>query len=116
MIYVFGSNLAGRHGVGSAKVAREQYRAEYGVGVGRTGDAYAIPTKDHSLVTLPIEVIEAHIKDFMGYAKQHPELKFYITRVGCGLSGYKHQQMAPLFKDAPANCELTLYWQQINNK
>lgn len=110
MIFVFGSNLAGRHGKGAALDARREYGAVYGVGVGRTGDAYAIPTKGHSLQTLPLYVIAGYVKDFILYATDHPELEFFVTRVGCGLAGYSDDQIAPLFAGAPPNCELPKAW------
>jgi hypothetical protein len=103
-IFVFGSNLAGRHGKGAAMHARSHHGAVYGVGKGRTGNSYAIPTKDEKLVPLPLHAIEAHVEDFLKYARRHPELQFRVTKVGCGLAGYKQEQMAPLFADAPANC------------
>lgn len=97
-IFVFGSNLAGRHGKGAALAAKESHGAKYGVGVGRTGNAYAIPTKDQNLKTLPIAEIAKHVKDFLAYAKSNPELSFQLTPVGTGLAGYKHQDIAPLFR------------------
>jgi hypothetical protein len=97
-VFVFGSNLAGRHGAAGAKHARENYGARYGVGVGRTGDAYAIPTKDHGLMVLPLDVIALHIRTFIAYAANNPELKFGLTHVGCGLSGYDWESdIRPLF-------------------
>lgn len=102
-IFVFGSNLAGRHGKGAALAARRQYGAEYGVGVGLTGDAYAIPTKSATLTTLPLAHIAGHVDDFLAYARAHPELTFNVTRVGCGLAGYTDAQIAPLFAGAPAS-------------
>lgn len=110
MIFVFGSNLAGRHGKGAALHARKHHSAEYGVGVGRTGDSYAIPTKDERLKTLPIEMIDRYVIDFIIYAKLHPELKFEVTRIGCGLAGYKQYEIAPLFKGSPDNCILPEGW------
>lgn len=97
-IFVFGSNLAGRHGKGAALAAKQSHGAKYGVGVGRTGNAYAIPTKDQNLKTLPITEIAKYVKDFLAYAKNNPELSFQLTPVGTGLAGYKHQDIAPLFK------------------
>ena len=110
-IFVFGSNLAGRHGKGAALAARQQYGAVYGVGVGRTGNAYAIPTKDARLRVLPIATIAQHVGDFLTYASQHPELTFLVTRVGCGLAGYTDDQIAPLFAGAPDNCQMPDEWQ-----
>jgi len=97
-IFVFGSNLAGRHGKGSAKKARLKYGAEYGVGKGRTGNAYAIPTKDHNLQTLSLRKISKYINKFFHYAYEHQELRFRVVKIGCGLAGYSEKQVKPLFK------------------
>ncbi|MGE5510345.1 MAG: hypothetical protein ACM31O_03725 [Bacteroidota bacterium] len=109
-IFVFGSNLAGRHGRGAALHARKHYQAIYGVGVGRTGNAYAIPTKDADLKTLPLERIAAYVADFLVYARAHPELVFQVTPVGTGLAGYRHIDIAPLFRGAPDNCLMPQEW------
>lgn len=103
VIFVFGSNLAGRHGKGAALSAKLDWGAEDGVGVGRTGSAYAIPTKDARIKTLPLPIIRIFVADFLDYARQHPELNFRLTAIGTGLAGYKPAQIAPMFKDAPAN-------------
>ena len=106
MIFVFGSNLAGIHGAGAALHARNEYGAKLGVGIGRTGESYAIPTKDERIKTLPLNRIEQYINGFIAYAIDHPELKFNVTAIGCGLSGYTPAAIAPIFKDAPNNCIL----------
>jgi hypothetical protein len=113
MIFVFGSNLAGRHGKGAALFARANHGAVYGQGVGRTGNSYAIPTKDAKLQTLPLPTIRSYILDFLDYAKAHPELTFNVTRVGCGLAGYTDQDIAPLFAGHPANCNMPPEWEQL---
>lgn len=106
-IFVFGSNLAGRHGKGAALYARQHFGAQYGVGVGPTGRCYAIPTKDWYLKTLPLEFILEHVIQFIEYAKRHPELKFLVTPIGTGLAGYTVEQIRPLFpKQLPENVEL----------
>lgn len=110
MIFVFGSNLAGRHGKGAALEARNRYGAEYGVGFGRTGEAYAIPTKDERLEPLPLARIRPYVNVFLAYAASHPEERFNVTRVGCGLAGYTDAEIAPMFATAPANCDLPSGW------
>jgi hypothetical protein len=105
-IFVFGSNLAGRHGRGAALWARRHRGAVYGQGVGPQGRAYAIPTKDRHLNVLPLGVIADHVQQFMSYARVHPELQFELTPIGCGLAGYRPDQIAPMFADAPANVSL----------
>jgi hypothetical protein len=105
-IFVFGSNLAGRHGAGSALQAVKHHHAVYGVGVGPTGTAYAIPTKDEKLGVLPLSVIRGHVIDFLNYAERNPQLHFRIVAIGCGLAGYTPEQIAPMFADAPDNCIL----------
>ena len=112
-IFVFGSNEAGRHGKGAALHARKHYGAKYGVGLGRTGDAWAIPTKDGQLRTLPLERIEQYVREFLVYAEQHPELMFKVTAIGTGLAGYRHEDIAPMFARAPANCRLPEEWQKL---
>ena len=107
---MFGSNLAGRHGKGAALHARVRYGAEYGVGEGRTGDAYAIPTKDAKLRTLPVSTVRIHVGRFIEYATENSDLFFRVTRVGCGHAGHTDSSIAPLFRDAPMNCMLPEYW------
>jgi hypothetical protein len=97
-IFVFGSNLAGRHGAGAAKAAARYYGAQYGVGKGRTGRAYALPTKDEELNTLSHEIIQDFVDRFINYVEINSHLKFWMTRVGCGLAGYKDEDIAPLFQ------------------
>lgn len=109
-IFVFGSNLAGRHGAGSAKAAWQNHGAQSGVGHGRTGNAYAIPTKDRHLKVLPLPEIAAYVDVFIGYAKAHPELVFDVVRIGCGLAGYYDIQIAPMFRESPKNVNLPEGW------
>lgn len=109
-IFVFGSNLAGRHGLGAAKDAHRLYGAVYGRGIGRQGRSYAIPTKDENIQTLPLERIQVYITQFIDYARRHPELLFDVTRIGCGHAGYTDQRISPLFKGAPKNVQLPTGW------
>lgn len=110
MIFVFGSNRAGRHGKGAALTAKIDFGAEYGVGEGRTGDAYAIPTKGYYLERLSLRDIKYHVDNFIDYAYKHPELEFYVTRIGCGLAGYTDKDISPMFEGAPKNCKLPKKW------
>lgn len=102
-IFVFGSNLAGRHGKGAALYARKKYGAIYGQGIGLQGESYGIPTKDEKIKTLPLERIKPHVDQFIEFAKDHPEMMFYVSPVGCGLAGYVPAQIAPLFKNVTSN-------------
>jgi hypothetical protein len=112
-IFVFGSNLAGRHGKGAALTAYRKYGAIYGQGVGMQGSSFAIPTKDEQLNTLPVNKIEKHVNNFIKYAVLNPDLTFQVTRIGCGLAGYDDADIAPLFEDAPVNCILPVGWRNI---
>ena len=112
-VYAFGSNLKGIHGAGSALVARRLFGAQLGVAYGPTGRSYAIPTKDYNLNTLQLYYIEQYIALFKRYAKEHPELKFFVTAIGCGLAGYTHADIAPFFRDAPLNCSLPFEWKDL---
>jgi len=109
-IFVFGSNRAGIHGAGAARAAHQFYRAQWGLGEGLQGDSYAIPTKDENLKTLPLEDVAAHVAKFIIVANCRKDLYFFVTRIGCGLAGFTDEQIAPLFKDAPVNCELPEGW------
>lgn len=102
-VFVFGSNLAGRHGKGAALHARQHHGAIYGVGEGRQGNSYAIPTKGRRLEVLPLEEIERHVSRFIFHAMCKGADTFQLTPIGCGLAGYKPEQIAPMFRDAPPN-------------
>lgn len=110
--FVFGSNEAGFHGAGAAKYAVEHHGAVMGVGFGIAGNSFAIPTKDKTIRTLPLAVINDYVDEFIQYAKDNPRLKFQVTQVGCGLAGYKPWQIAPMFKEAPDNCLFDKAWSQ----
>ena len=114
-VFVFGSNRAGIHGKGAALYARKHLGALQGIGEGpmpvvHRPSCYALPTKDGFIKTLPLSAIEEHVKTFLRYAGCHDYLEFFVTRVGCGLAGYKDEDIAPFFKDAPPNCELPEGW------
>lgn len=96
-IFVFGSNLAGHHMGGAARVANMKFGAVWGVGVGLTGMCYAIPTMQGD-----IETIRPYVSQFIEFAKSRPDLKFLVTRIGCGIAGFKDEEIAPLFKEAMA--------------
>lgn len=105
-VFVFGSNVAGRHGKGAALYARQHCGAIYGQGEGLQGRSYAIPTKDHELRPLPLPVIEQHVRTFLAFAEAHPELTFHVTAIGCGLAGYRPEQIAPMFALVTNNVHL----------
>ena len=109
-IFVFGSNLAGRHGAGAAKYARQHYGAIYGQGIGLQGDSYAIPTKDYNIETLPLSEIKRYVDMFLAFARSNPKLEFQLTRIGCGLAGYKDEQIAPMFVGLPRNVIVSEEW------
>ncbi len=105
-IFVFGSNLAGRHGKGAALEAKRKYGAIYGQGVGLQGRSYAIPTKDAQLKTLPLEKIKPYVEQFLQFAKDNPQHNFWVTSIGCGLAGYHPLDIAWMFRGASRNVEL----------
>lgn len=94
-IFVFGSNLAGAHGGGAARLAYERFGAIWGQGVGLQGQSYAIPTMQGG-----VETIKPYVDEFIRFAKQHQELKFLVTKIGCGIAGFKVDEIAPLFYHA----------------
>lgn len=111
-IFVFGSNLRGMHGGGAARVAFDEFGAEWGVGVGRTGQTYAIPTMHGG-----VEEIRPYVDEFVKYATENPNLRFLVTRIGCGIAGFSDEEMAPLFencKNLDNVCLPNSFWQVIN--
>jgi hypothetical protein len=99
-VFVFGSNLSGRHGLGAAKTALG-WGAKWGQAAGLQGRTYGIPTKDKSIRrTLTVIEIKPYVDDFIEFAKQNKHLTFFVTEIGCGLAGYKPKEIAPLFQNA----------------
>ena len=94
-IFVFGSNLAGSHGGGAALLVYHRFGAIWGQGVGLQGQSYGIPTMQGG-----VETIKPYVDEFIEFAKQHPEFKFLVTRIGCGIAGFRDEEIAPLFNDA----------------
>lgn len=94
-IFVFGSNLGGYHGGGAAAIAWRKFGAIWGQGVGLQGQSYAIPTMQGG-----VETIKPYVDEFIAFATEHPELKFYVTRIGCGIAGFRDEEIAPLFAAA----------------
>ena len=94
-IFVFGSNLAGAHGGGAARLAYNRFGAIMGQGVGLQGQSYAIPTMQGG-----VETIKPYVDEFIEFARQHPEYQFLVTQIGCGIAGFTPMEIAPLFEDA----------------
>jgi hypothetical protein len=119
MVFVFGSNKAGIHGRGAARYALLKHGAVMGQGLGHHGNSYAVPTKGQpgSIdkqrgigFTLSLIEIQQYVDDFIRYARQHPELDFQVTQLGCGLAGLKAEWVAPMFLKAPENCYFDTEW------
>lgn len=97
-VFVFGSNIMGRHGKGAAKDAMN-FGAKYGKGEGIQGKTYAIPTKGEDLKkSLSLEEIEQAVLRFKEYVDNNPKKTYLVTEIGCGLANYKPRDIAPLFK------------------
>jgi hypothetical protein len=94
-IFVFGSNLAGMHGGGAARLAYQKFGAIWGQGVGLQGQSYGIPTMQGGVDTL-----KPYVDEFIEFAKTHPQLKFLVTEIGCGIAGFSVEEIAPLFEQA----------------
>lgn len=93
-IFVFGSNLQGMHGGGAALIAYEKFGAIWGQGVGLQGQSYGIPTMHGG-----VDAIKPYVDEFIELAKSHPEMIFLVTRIGCGIAGFRDEEIAPLFQD-----------------
>ena len=94
-IFVFGSNLRGMHAGGAARAAYHKFGAIMGQGVGLQGQSYAIPTMQGG-----VETIKPYVDEFIDFARQHTELIFLVTRIGCGIAGFRDEEIAPLFAEA----------------
>lgn len=94
-IFVFGSNLQGMHGGGAARIAHERFGAIWGQGVGLQGQSYGIPTMHGG-----VEAIKPYVDEFIEFAKANSSLTFMVTKIGCGIAGFKEEEIAPLFADA----------------
>lgn len=94
-VFVFGSNLEGLHGGGAAYVAFKKFGAVMGCGAGFRGQSYAIPTMQGG-----VDTIRPYVDEFVAFAASHPEYFFYVTRVGCGIAGFKDKEISPLFSEA----------------
>ena len=93
-IFVFGSNLQGMHGGGAARLAYEKFGAIWGQGVGLQGQSYGIPTMHGG-----VDAIKPYVDEFIEFARSHPEMTYLVTRIGCGIAGFRDEEIAPLFKE-----------------
>lgn len=98
-IFVFGSNTLGYHTGGASGTARKKFGAVWGQAEGLQGQSYAIPVDYGKNVRKDIEV-KASVDRFIAFAKEHSDLFFFVTRVGCGIAGYYDEEMAEFFKAA----------------
>lgn len=94
-IFVFGSNLAGAHGGGAARIAYNKFGAIWGQGTGLQGQSYAIPTMHGGP-----DKIKPYVDEFIQFATAHPEYTFLVTKIGCGIAGFTPDEIAPLFSNA----------------
>lgn len=112
-VFVFGSDLAGRHAEGDALIALRDHGAVYGRAVGLQGRSYAIPVRDEHGKPLPVAVLARYVDAFLRFAQIHREMVFHVTRIGCGRGAYRDDEIAPLFAGAPTNCRLPPAWRRI---
>ena len=111
-IFVFGSNLSGMHGGGAARLAYQKFGAIWGQGVGLQGQSYGIPTMQGG-----VDTIKPYVDEFIEFAKTHPQLKFLVTEIGCGIAGFSVEEIAPLFEQAIEVENIYLperFWMMLN--
>lgn len=110
-VFVFGSNLKGRHGLGAALLASQRFGAVEGEYAGLTGNSYAIATKDRFIKPMSLESIGLHVREFVRFTHERKDLLFFVTRVGCGLAGHDDKDMAVMFKGCYINCSFAKQWE-----
>jgi hypothetical protein len=114
-VFVFGSNLAGRHGKGAALAAAKSWGAIRGRGIGLQGRAYAIPTKDAKLNPLPLDAIAKHVSVFLAFARANRDTQFQVTAIGTDLAGYTPEQIAPMFRGHTPNVMLPFQFLNVDD-
>ena len=111
-VFVFGSNEQGLHYGGAAKAAYESFGAVMGIGNGLQGKSYAIPSMSG------LGIMGEYVKEFCEFAKAHPEKRFLVTPIGCGIAGYREVDVAPLFADCVELPNVTLpasFWDVLGD-
>jgi hypothetical protein len=111
-IFVFGSNLRGIHGAGAALYARKRLGALNGCGEGMMGRSYALPTCISPGVPLHLSGVFRSVEGFLAHAGRTPDIRYFVSTVGCGLAGFTEDEIAPLFAGAPDNCDLPPGWRR----
>lgn len=119
-VFLFGSNMAGIHGGGAARLAYDKFDAVWGVGYGwgRNLQTFAVPTKDEQIVTLPVKAIGAYIHQAINDLRLHTHKIILVTEIGCGLAGLKPEQIAPFWKEAIQLNHIYLpqrFWNVLNS-
>lgn len=119
LIFVFGSNLRGRHGAGAAAFAHQERGAVMNEGEGLFGQSYALPTcglwdkHRRRFPALPLGVVQHNAEEFLYFAASRMDLHFQVTRVGCGLAGLRDEDVAPIFHRASRNCLFDMAWEKF---
>lgn len=102
-VFVFGSNTNGRHLGGAALQAMLDFGAVQGIGVGRQGQSYAIPTLDTNFTKLPLRTIKYYLQELVCYAKMHPATEFLLTPIGQGIAGFTKEEIESIMPELPSN-------------
>ncbi len=118
-IFVFGSNIQGRHIGGAARLALDEFGAILGKGIGLQGKSYAIPTLDYDSkeVQLPLQLLQGHISSFIKFASIRQDKTFLVTEIGCGIAGFTPEEIAPMFRQAAEYTNIILpnrFWDILN--
>lgn len=111
-IFVFGSNVPGLHGGGAAGYARDKLGAKMGVGEGLTGNAYALPTCYMPGEPITLQELVVYVDNFLTFASDHPDLRFFLSKVGCGIAGFDEEVVKTIFQElnVPENVDMPPDW------
>jgi hypothetical protein len=109
-IFVFGSTLRGEHVNGTSRYAKSHHGAKKGIGIGLVDRAYAIPTKTNNYANLSLDEVNEYVLEFIQFAEGHHNVDFFVTRIGCGRTGFIDAEIAPMFEGSPDNCRFSEMW------
>ena len=95
-VFVFGSNENGYHAGGAARQALDRFGAVWGKAKGLQGQSYAIVTLDEDMRQVPPSYILEQLTELNEFAGRNPGKEFLMTLIGCGIAGFRVEEIRDL--------------------